>query len=483
MSVFRGYDVEIMNDNNIHFQKFKNHIPNESYIAGFIDGDGCIFIRKINDGFQSGIQISQSRTNVLLILQYYFGGIIRQNHIKKTNESLTQRNQYVLNIRSNEYESILNYIYHHIIIKSTQIKALKQISTYVNKIGVNHHKEQYYNLCSTSNKEKTFDEEQLVKINIEYIAGLFDAEGCLYINKNKISKYRISISQKSYPKVLESIKQYLGFGYTNDNRYLIYSKEHCLKFINLIENNLIVKYNQSQYFKKYLETDDVDIKLEMYNKCNYEKHVNENFNYEMYPNLINKNLYNYYNNIIKIRKICLLKIETNNLLEKLKPINLETEIETETEIEIEIDTETEKIVKQKRNKITDDIILKVRELLNSGKKNIEIEKELNLGRHIISKIKNNILVLKNETKRNNIKKTQEQQNVERRKINIQIMLKVIDKLFEFKLPSVILSEILNETINEKCNLTIDIIKNIKRKIKDKIIPFYEFEISSTLFNH
>ena len=55
----------IESDNQIHLQRFKNEPPHASYIAGFIDGDGCIFIRKITDGYQSGIQISQSRTNIL----------------------------------------------------------------------------------------------------------------------------------------------------------------------------------------------------------------------------------------------------------------------------------------------------------------------------------------------------------------------------------------------------------------------------------
>ena len=54
---------------------------------------------------------------------------------------------------------------------------------------------------------------------------------------------------------------------------------------------------------------------------------------------------------------------------------------------------------------------------------------------------------------------------------------------ENKLPSVILNEILEENLNDECNLTIDIVKNIKRKIKDKIIPFYNFEVSEDVYNH
>ena len=61
--------MNISEDNKIHLQRFKNVPPCASYIAGFIDGDGCIFIRKISDGYQSGFTITQCRTNALQVLR------------------------------------------------------------------------------------------------------------------------------------------------------------------------------------------------------------------------------------------------------------------------------------------------------------------------------------------------------------------------------------------------------------------------------
>jgi hypothetical protein len=55
MSVLEGFDELIKIDNEFHLERFK-YIPSSAqYISGFIDGDGCIFIRKIKDGFQTGI--------------------------------------------------------------------------------------------------------------------------------------------------------------------------------------------------------------------------------------------------------------------------------------------------------------------------------------------------------------------------------------------------------------------------------------------
>ena len=67
--------MDIKQDNIDKLLKYKNNRPNPSYIAGFIDGDGTIFIRKIKDGYQSGISLTQSRTNILQI----FTAICGQN--------------------------------------------------------------------------------------------------------------------------------------------------------------------------------------------------------------------------------------------------------------------------------------------------------------------------------------------------------------------------------------------------------------------
>ena len=119
----------IKNDNQFQLQRFKNHPPHPSYIAGFIDGDGCIFIRKITDGYQSGFTITQCRTNILQIIRYYFGGSITSstNRNNKTINIMDQkqdnyfykyniRNQYNLLIRNNEYEILLDYLKNSFII-------------------------------------------------------------------------------------------------------------------------------------------------------------------------------------------------------------------------------------------------------------------------------------------------------------------------------------------------------------------------------
>jgi len=302
----------IEEDNFVKLYKYKFETPNPSYIAGFIDGDGCIFIRKIKDGYQSGISLAQSRTNILQIVRYHFGGTITSSTKRNSNvdnlmndnyyHKHNKRNQYNLIIRSNEYEIILKYIKNHLIIKRKQLDCLNNFIKIVNKPNKKEEKEIFHTLCSQYNKNNVIDDTYLSALNIEYIQGLFDAEGCIYINKN-LKKYRISIAQKNYPTILIGIQKLLGFGIVKEKEYkfYIYSKKECLKFINLIKPGSIVKYNQLIAFEVFLNTNDIIIREQIYKLTNEEKHKTENFN-DLNNNETNKCGYNNrlnYNNVMK----------------------------------------------------------------------------------------------------------------------------------------------------------------------------------------
>ena len=108
-------------DNQKHLDRFNKNPPHPSFIAGFIDGDGCIFIRKITDGYQSGFTITQCRTNILQVIRYHFGGSITSSsnrndkNINMMNSDddyyhkYNVRNQFNLLIRNNEYQILMDY--------------------------------------------------------------------------------------------------------------------------------------------------------------------------------------------------------------------------------------------------------------------------------------------------------------------------------------------------------------------------------------
>jgi hypothetical protein len=166
-------------DNLTQLARFKSLPPHPAYIAGLIDGDGCIFIRKIANGYQSGITITQCRSNILQVIRYHFGGSITTsiNRNDKVEDMLNEtgefyhkhnrRNQYNLMLRSNEYKLLLDYIRFSFIIKQPQIECLNEFYKLTDIPNMDDSKEALYQKCKTYNKNKIMDKTHLVRISIE----------------------------------------------------------------------------------------------------------------------------------------------------------------------------------------------------------------------------------------------------------------------------------------------------------------------------
>jgi len=490
--------ISISEDNKIHLQRFKNEPPHASYIAGFIDGDGCIFIRKITDGYQSGFTITQCRTNILQVLRYHFGGSITssenrnnkiENKMDDNNEFIHKhnvRNQYNLLIRSNEYQVLLDYLRHSFIIKEKQYNCLYEFNKMANLPNKLEEKEGLYIVCSENNCKTTILAGNIQKLNIEYIAGLFDAEGCLFINKD-LNNISISISQKNHPIILHEIVKFLGFGKveTLNMCFIIYNKSDCLKFIQLVKTHLIVKYNQTIAFETFLQTNDTKIKKQMYSICNEEKHNIEIFT-DLNQNDNGKEAY----------------------LEKLKLRSIKEQICKEIQIKEVYREKSEKMmgdknhnfgktfseetrkkmsnsIREAKGGVSDDVIIQIRNLIEKGCKNIEIQELLKLPRHTVTKIKNGEIVCRNEIKTDRKSLTQEETNLSKRKIQTDEIIIVIEKLNKKWKPTQILDyliEIRNRN-NIPNNLTIDIIKNIKRNLTNGKHVIYESELSKKNYDY
>jgi hypothetical protein len=487
--------ANIESDNKAHLFRYKNAPPSPSYIAGMIDGDGCVFIRKLKNGYQSGITISQSRTNVLQVIRYHFGGSITtsKNRNDKVENKMTEdglyhkhniRNQYNLLLRSNEYKLLLDYIRHCIIIKQPQIECLNEFYTLADIPNVVEQKEKLYKKCSEINKNRIMGETNLSRMNIDYIQSLFDAEGCFYINKNKITSFYISIAQKNHPIVLEKIKEFVGFGKIEQNmEFVISSKSDCLKFISLVKNGLIVKYNQAIAFEKYLLTDDKTIKLDMYKICNEEKHKIENFT-ELNCNEQGKEGYNETMRLRALKdKVCRAIIRKQVYKDKSEQMKGKGHHSFGKTKSAETKKKMSTSIRNARNGVSDETILQVRELFKQGKRNMEIEELLHLSKDVIGKIKNGKTVCRNEDKVVKVTSSQEEKNIKRRKIRLDEMFIVIDKSVAGDKPGHILEHLeeLRLKNNIKNDLTIDIIKNIRGQTRQGKLPFYKSEVSEEIY--
>lgn len=480
---------EIELDNKKQLQRYLHDPPHPSYLAGFIDGDGCIFIRKITDGYQSGVSISQSRTNILQIIRYHFGGSITSSAkrndktvdiMDETNtyyHKCNARNEYTLLIRSNEYQLFIDYLQNSFIIKERQYQCLCQFHKLANLPNKKDEKEELYLQCSSLNKEHMSDKTYIARLNIEYIAGLFDAEGCLFISKS--GNCNISIAQKNNPYILHEIVQFLGFGKVV--RYETKFNKHCSAlFIQLVMPHLIVKRNQAIAYQTYLTTTDESIKEKMYAICNKEKHKIEIFN-ELNQNKTGKDGY------VKMMqqrewKANVCREIHNKQVYKDKSIMMTGEgnhnygkmFSDETRKKMSVS------MRNAKNGISDEHIMQVRELMQQGHKNVEIQKMLSISREVVTRIKNGTIVCRTEEKQKRIPLTSEQINLAKRKINADDIIYAIEKMNENWKPM----EILNDFINkQKTNVTIHIIKNIKASLLKGKSVIYESELSEERYNY
>jgi len=488
--------ISIEEDNKMHMERFKFTPPSPSYIAGFIDGDGCIFIRKIADGYQSGLQISQCRTNILQVIRHHFGGSITTSNIRNNKtESIEYngpihkyniRNQYNLIIRSNEYQLILDYIRYSFVIKQEQLNFLYEFNKIVNLPNRLDDKDALFTKCSANNIETIVNPNNFSKINFEYIAGLFDAEGCVYINNNNYSKYYISISQKNHPLILYEIQKFMGFGHVErEIDYVIYKKIDCLKFLRRIRECLIVKYNQVIWFERFLMTDDISIKKQSYIVCNYEKHAVEQF-IDLNQNDKGKEVFN--------ETCCLRNIKQNmckqiNIIgvykEKSERMMGENNHNYGKRFSQETKNKMSESIRKSKNGIDDATIIQVRNLISNGKTNIEIQKLLNLPRHTVTNIKTGRIVCRDETKQIIIPLTPDEVALSKRKITPDEIITVIEKCICDWKPTQILNYLVADRINKNIpnTLTVDIVKNIRRRLNAKNRLIYESELSEDRYQY
>ena len=486
--------TQICKDNMQRLLERKKETPDPSYIAGFIDGDGCIFIRKIKDGFQSGFSISQSRTNILQIIRYHFGGKITSSTNRNKNtlnlmendyyHKYNKRNQYNLLIYSNEYSILLEYLRDSFIIKELQYRCLKEFYKLANLPNKSEEKDRLYNICSDTNNKCILNEQYLSRLNIEYISGLFDAEGCIFIDM-KSNKNKITISQKNHPILLHHIHEYMGYGYVYNFNYVINKKTDCLQFIQMIKPYLIVKYNQAIAFEIFLTTRDITKKEEMYKICNKEKHEIEHFT-DLNKNVNGKEGYFETMRLRDIKQQICKEIKTKQIYkEKSEKMKGESNHNYGKTFSKETKKKLSLSIREAKNSVSDETITTVRKLISDGYKNIEIQEELQLPRHTVTRIKNGEIICRDEEKKDRKNQTQVEVNLSKRKIFAEEIITVIEKYIKGWKPSAILVYLIDQRRKNNIfnTITIDIIKNIKRNLSNDRAIIYERELTRDRYEY
>lgn len=221
---------------------------NPSYIAGFCDGDGSICIGKCNTGFQLKVEFTQCNKMFIEALNGHFdniGKLYVDSRKKYVNEQA-----YSLRFCGHKAKSVLQLVADYGVIKAPQAKLAIEFLDLVNKPNLRDKKEEYCQRIKSMNDDKLSYEKDYTKVNDAYIAGLFDAEGNVYISEPTPKfRYYVKITQKSDAVVVDKIQKYLQFGNISASepyRIRFMSKANVNKFHNVVQEYCLIKLEKLQ---------------------------------------------------------------------------------------------------------------------------------------------------------------------------------------------------------------------------------------------
>lgn len=217
------------------------------YIAGFFDGDGSINISLVGPHDKKGhllkAEISQCNEEFLQLLNTSLGGAGKVYQDSRRDKYRGETNG-TLRFCGKNAKPILDIVARHGIIKAEQARlALNFLD--LPRVDAWDAKEQARHVMSALNADKSYD-KPLSRVTEPYIAGLFDAEGNVYQTTDNTGKKRmyVKITQKSDPRVLERIAEYLGYGkVSEESRWKIYSRDNITSFHASMRQYLRIKKN------------------------------------------------------------------------------------------------------------------------------------------------------------------------------------------------------------------------------------------------
>ena len=246
---------------------------NPSYLAGFIDGDGSIYVDQQKRGYSLQIKISQCNLDILKIIHKAYGGKLYEAKVMRPGKN--GRLEHALRICGKDTIPILNDIENTVIMKNEQVQLAKQFIQYIGKPNTGEYKKQICEKLKSEYVQRT--NQKYDRLNLAYIAGLFDAEGCVFCSWRPptIFGYYIKITQKSDLHILNLINQFFNENARIDrsNAGLTFTgKERIEKILTDILPFLIVKKLQAELMILFVNSNTLEDKIELSELIKSDKH-------------------------------------------------------------------------------------------------------------------------------------------------------------------------------------------------------------------
>lgn len=415
---------------------------NMKWLAGFMDGDGSI---NLVDKKYLRVEIGQCNPYPLILLQSNYGG----NLAVKSNTGENSRKIFKWAINCSKVEKVVNDIKDHVILEYDHIVQC------VNYFKCESEDSKNKVIYVFQSKIKKYDDVLYDRINYEYIAGLFDAEGEVsleYHYDGRNSKYSVSITQQSSLGLLHGIVKFLGYGKVDKSRMKIYRKDQIQNFLECILPYLVVKRQQCKTLLSFFSG---------------KIYLNEGVR------LIKDDKHKTYEKEIKFYTRA--KVSREKKVVETSENHNEDDKMYETRLKLKVGTA---IAKHKNRKVTDDQIIEIRNIHMQGETFTNIAHKFGLSRQYVTAIVNKKVLTLEELQDGDIvkanldelvKKQEIDKNLTISKKDVGVMRSGISKrkvpastvleLMKFKLdnPSITLVQLLNKFKNTA--LTMDMVKN------------------------
>lgn len=203
----------------------------KKYLAGFIDGDGSIFVSESKNSCSLCVSFIQSIQE--------FVEFVNDNYSNKGriySDSRKDRTCYTVRFCGENTREILEDVKDYIIIKKPQcLKALEFLDCKSVEEKLKISKE-----LKVLNKDKTYEKEY--NLTPQYLAGLFDAEGCITMKTD--FSLRVKLTQKCDIKILEEINKKYTNNTVIDNYACIFWGINSKKLFDDIREYCIIKIPQ-----------------------------------------------------------------------------------------------------------------------------------------------------------------------------------------------------------------------------------------------
>jgi hypothetical protein len=419
------------------------------WLAGFFDGDGSL---NVIENKYPRVEIGQCNPEPLVMCFSKFGGSISVK--KKKGSNSRQIFKWVVNC--SHIREIVHALSPHVILEREHFDLCGKYFQ-----ALDDKADTYAIIDLLKSKAKSFDCCDKNRINDEYIAGIFDAEGEVSLefhHNGKASKYSIKITQKSNIDFLEAIREYLGYGTVDDWRLNIYSKKNITDFLNRVSPYLVVKKKQADTLFEFL-SGKISLTPGVEN-IKKEKHM----------------VYDSSKYVSKKKK------------PRVKEIKGDTKEQRAIQHRINLKIGTS-LAKHDKRKVTDEQILDIRSIYQKGGINIEdLANKYGISRQYASDIiKARVLTLEEINDRSIIKNNLDNEiakvkpdNIDpkeyakmrtsmgKRKISSQIMIDIMK--YKFENVALLPGQILNN-FKDVPNLTLAMVKNY---VKGNA-PIFEFE--------